>query len=219
MAPDITPRTIAVVGASGRTGQRVAHLLEGDGHRVVPISRTAPDGLVAAHRPVDVLDPAAVMAALDGVDGAVVALGISENPLAVRLRGARRTADDIRSRGTRHVIDALRAGGGRRLVVLSSYGVGDSHASLPLSMRLVIDGLLAPQFRDHAEQERIVRASGLDWTIARPVNLVEGDRPGVLVDPSMRTVSMKVSVDQVAQRLAAWAVGTELTGRAAALSS
>lgn len=212
-------RRIAVVGASGRVGRRVADHLRSAGHAVVPVSRTAPPSAQSPHTPVDVLDPDAVHRALEGVDGAVVTLGISENPAAVRLRGAQGTANDVRSRGTRHVIEALRSTGARRLVVLSSTGVGESTAVLTPAMRVVIAALLRPQFADHECQEAEVRASGLDWTIARPVNLRDGERPPVVADVHGRVVSMSVGFDQVAACLARWAGSDEHVGDTVALSS
>ena len=210
---------IAVVGASGRIGRLVVDHLLSSGHSVVPVSRTAPPSARATHTPVNVLDSDAVHHALQGVDGAVVTLGISENPAAVRLRGAQKTANDVRSRGTRHVIEALRSTGARRLVVLSSTGVGESAAVLTPTMRVVVAALLRPQFNDHERQEGEVRESGLDWTIARPVNLRDGVRPPVVTDIYGRVVSMSVGFDQVAESLARWAVSKEHIGDTVALSS
>ena len=210
---------IAVVGATGRTGSAVISALARTGDDVVAVSRTAPTEASVAHRPTDVLDHRAVSRALTGVDAVVVALGISENPLSVRLRGARRTSSQVRSAGTRHVIRAMEEQGVRRLVVLSSYGVGDSSAGLSLQMKLIIGGLLRPQFRDHELQEEVVRASALDWTIARPVNLLDEDRGPLYSDPHMRTVSMSVGRQQVANRLADWATTSAAVGETVALSS
>lgn len=158
--------TVAVVGASGRTGRAVTDALVEAGHEVVAVCRTTPIAPADPTRrgavryvPNDVLVADDVDRALRGVDSVVVALGIAENPLRVRLRGARGTAGDVRSRGTRNVLSAMRAHGIRRIVVLSSYGVGDSAGGLSAAMRVVFAALLAPQMRDHAEQEALVRAS------------------------------------------------------------
>lgn len=227
---------IAVVGASGRTGSALSAALIGRGHDVLALCRTAPAGRTGSleHRPTDVLDPVEVRTGLAGADAVVVALGISENPLAVRLRGARETAGTVRSQGTRHVVQAMGEHGVRRLVVLSSYGVGDSWSGLSSPMKLIIGALLRPQFRDHEEQEGVVRNSGLDWTIARPVNLRDADSGGtrsagpdpagpvrgpLVADPHMRTVSMDVGRGQVADQLAEWVTSDADTGRTVALSS
>lgn len=210
---------IAVVGATGRTGSAVTSALTRMGHDVVAVSRTAPPEATVAHRPTDVLDHRAVSRALTGADAVVVALGISENPLSVRLRGARQTSSQVRSAGTRHVIRAMEEQGIRRLVVLSSFGVAESFSSLSLQMKLIIGGLLRPQFRDHELQEEIVRASALDWTLARPVNLLDEDRGPLCADPHMRTVSMSVGREQVADRLADWATTSAAVRETVALSS
>ncbi len=211
--------TVAVVGASGATGRAVtAHLLAA-GHPVLALCRAAPQGLAVEHVPTDVLDTKAVRRALDGISSVVVTLGIAEPPLSVRLRGARATSSTVRSAGTANVVQALQGNGGGRLVVLSSYGIGDSAPGLSLGMRMVFAALLRPQMRDHAAQEQIVRESGLDWTIARPVNLVEARRPAVFTDPAMRTVSMQVGRDQVAACLARWATTNTDLQATLALSS
>lgn len=211
--------TIAVVGASGRTGRAVADRLAESGHHVIAVSRGAEPRPGVEARRADVRDPAALRDALRGAEAVVIALGISEHPLAVRLRGARDTSSDIRSRGTAGVIAAMEDLAIRRLVVLSSYGVGDSAAGLSLAMRAVLAGVLAPQIRDHGAQEAAVRASSLDWTIARPVNLVDGRSAPVVADDHMRTVSMSVGREQVAECLAHWATSRDDVHRTVALSS
>jgi nucleoside-diphosphate-sugar epimerase len=211
--------TIAVIGASGATGRAVTGHLLAAGHRVVAACRSAPEGLAVDHVPTDVLDPDAVRRALDGIASVVVTLGIAEHPLSVRLRGAQRTSNTVRSVGTANVVKALQDNGGGRLVVLSSYGVLDSAPGLSMGMRVVFAVLLRPQMRDHAAQEQMVRDSGLDWTIARPVNVMDAERPTLYADPQMRTVSMQVGRDQLAARLAQWATSTTDLKQAIALSS
>ena len=105
-------------------------------------------------------------------------------------------------------------------MVLSSFGVAESFSSLSLQMKFVIGGLLRPQFRDHELQEEIVRASApIDWTLARPVNLLDEDRGPLCADPHMRTVSMSVGREQVADRLADWATTSAAVRETVALSS
>jgi nucleoside-diphosphate-sugar epimerase len=118
------------VGASGGTGRAAVARLMAEGHTVTAFSRSASrlaneiDGLAAVDG--DVTDPSAVERAVAGQDVVIVTLGIAENPLRVRLLGPARTPRDVRSRGTRNVIAAMRRHGVTRLVVQSSYGVGEA---------------------------------------------------------------------------------------------
>lgn len=211
--------TVGVIGATGRVGGIVMERLLERGAGVVAISRRQVDREGVDSRIADAMDPCALGRSLEGVDAVVVALGISENPVTVRLRGARGTTDDVRSRGTATTVAAMEGHGIDRLVVLSTYGIGDSAAGLSPSMRLVVAGLLGPQFRDHEKQEQIVRRAPLDWTIARPVNLVDGPRSAVYADTGMRTVSMKVGAEQVGGALADWALDGPYLRETVALSS
>jgi uncharacterized protein YbjT (DUF2867 family) len=59
-----------------------------------------------------------------------------------------------------------------RLIVQSTLGARDSWDTLNFWWKRVMFGaLLSPVFRDHELQERLVEASGLDWTIVRPWRL------------------------------------------------
>ncbi|MFW3169833.1 NAD(P)-dependent oxidoreductase [Geodermatophilus sp. CPCC 206100] len=172
---------VLVVGATGGSGRAAVAALAARGHEVTAFARRASGGLGATPgvRAVDgdVTVPADVERAVRGQDAVVVTLGIAEHPLRVRLLGSRSTPLDVRSRGTRTVVEAMRAGGVRRLVVQSSYGVGETRARLPLSSRLVFALLLRPQIADHERQERLVRDSGLDWVLLQPVYLTDGEEP------------------------------------------
>ena len=169
---------VLVVGATGGSGREAVRALAERGHEVTAFSRRPADLPPGVRQLLgDVTDPADVEPAVVGQDAVVVALGISESALGVRLRGSRGTPLDVRSRGTRHVVDAMRAHGVGRLVVQSSYGVGPTRDRLPLSSRLVFALVLRPQIDDHERQERLVRDSGLDWTIVQPVYLTDGDEP------------------------------------------
>jgi uncharacterized protein YbjT (DUF2867 family) len=79
------------------------------------------------------------------------------------------------SQGTGNVMDAMKKEGVKRLVVLSALGTGDSRPLLNPVVRALLAGwLLKVPFEDHERQEEQVRASGLDWVIARPGRLTNG---------------------------------------------
>lgn len=168
---------ILVIGATGGSGRAAVSALLDRGHDVTVFVRNP-----AAVRDIaddvtvlrgDAMRPDDVDAAVRGHDAVVVTLGISENPVRVRLRGPARTPIDVRSHGTRNVIDAMRRHGVRRLVVQTSYGVGETRGRLPLRYRLMFRVLLGPQIADTEVQDTLVRNSSLDWTVVQPVNLTD----------------------------------------------
>jgi uncharacterized protein YbjT (DUF2867 family) len=212
---------ILVVGASRGTGaQLVAELVE-RGHEVTAYARRATgDDDRVRYVSGDVLDPEALGAAMTGQDAVAVTLGIPDNPFRVRLTRRATSPLDVRSRGTHGVIDAMRAQGVRRLVVQSTYGIGETYARLPLALKAFFTVAIRPQVDDHERQEDLVRRSGLDWTILRPVVLhdePEPDAPYVGTDD--RVPTMRVSRRQVA-RVAADALETDrLAGRVVSVAT
>jgi uncharacterized protein YbjT (DUF2867 family) len=202
---------VLVVGATRGSGLALTRELVAAGHRVTAFGRTASatfaapvaglDALPGSVRPVDgdALDAEAVAKAVAGQDAVVVTLGISDNPLAVQWLRRSSTAPDVRSRGTGVVVAAMRETGVRRLVVQTTYGLGDSWRHLDLTWKLVFRFVVGRQFTDSGKQEEVVRASGLDWTIVRPVSLVDDD-PGasahVTTDDTRR--GLKVSRTRLA---------------------
>ena len=94
--------------------------------------------------------------------------------------------DRNRTQVTRAVLDHLPAGARPRIMVQSSIGVGDSMAFLPRLMRPVVTLTLGKARADHADQEALVTASGLPWTIVRPGQLTDkpaSDRAVAKLEP------------------------------------
>ena len=212
---------VLVVGATGGTGRATVEALVAEGHEVTALARRASTvlGGQSGVRPVDgdATVAADVRAAVRGQDAVVVALGITENPMRVRLRGPAGTPLDVRSRGTATVVAAMHEHGVRRLVVQSSYGVGETRHLLPLSSRLVFAVMLKPQIADHGVQEDVVRRSGLDWTLVQPVYLTDGDEPASCsVDGSVG--GMKVSRRAVGGVLSRLVTGADDVGRCVSVS-
>ena len=122
----------------------------------------------------DATNPDDVDRAVAGHDAVVVTLGITENPMRVRLFGAAKTANDVRSAGTRNVIAAMRKHGVRRLVVQSSYGVGETRNSLGWMDRLFFSLLLKPQIADTELQARAAADKvRIEWEVLPHVLDVE----------------------------------------------
>lgn len=215
---------ILVVGATGGTGRQTISELSERGHKVTAFARKTDrlDADAGAARLVDgdATDTEAVAGAIAGQDAVIVTLGISESPVRVRLLGPRATAPDVRSIGTIAVIEAMRRHDVRRLVVQSSYGVGESRDLLGLSDRMIFSLLLKPQIEDTERQEAAVRASGLDWVIVQPVHLTDRPATGAtLVSTSNKVQTMRITRRQVASVLADAAEQSSSIRRTVAVST
>lgn len=193
---------VLVVGASRGTGAAAVTALVRDGHDVTAFARTAaPTSESVRAVTGDVFDPDALGKAMIGQEAVVVILGISDNPFGVRLFGRARTPLDVRSEGTRRVVEAMGANGIRRIVVQTTYGLGDTFGRLSLPLKLFFRAVLAPQLADSEAQEAVVRGSDLDWTIIRPVSLTDGTPDGdaapAHVDVHDRIEGLQVTRGQV----------------------
>ena len=164
---------ILIVGASGALGRELVAQALARGHRVTALVRV-PDRFELRHPNLtvvagDVLDPATVEAAVAGQEAVVSALGHKRWMIPT----------DILSTGTANVLAAMARHGVRRFVCVTSLGVGDSWWRMGLYYTLfVLPVILQFYFWDKHRQEKIVRASGLDWTIVRPGALTHGRARG-----------------------------------------
>jgi len=214
---------VLVVGATGGTGRATIEALVKRGHRVTAFSRHA-EALENSSDRVTLVNGDATHAddverAVAGHDAVIITLGITENPLRVRLFGTARTPLDVRSAGTRNVIAAMRKHGVRRLVVQSSYGVGETRGSLRWLERLFFSLLLKPQIADTEVQELEVRESGIDWVLAQPVHLTDEESDQMpFVSADGQVSEWKISRREVAQFLALAAQGHDYLGQSVALS-
>jgi putative NADH-flavin reductase len=161
---------IVVFGGTGTIGRLVVEQALEQGHEVTVFTRdraaVQQDSPRLHAEQGSVFDPGAIAPVVAGHDAVVVALG------AGRKGG-------VRARGTAAVIEAMQRTGVRRIVVQSTLGVGDSRQNLDLVWKHLMFGLLLRgAYADHVEQERLTRASGLDWTIVRPGAFTDGPRTG-----------------------------------------
>jgi len=214
---------VLVVGATGGTGQATVDVLLNDGHRVTAFARSATTLANGSERLItingDATNAAEIDQAVCGQDVVIVTLGIRENPLRVRVFGAARTAEDVRSAGTRNVISAMRKHGVRRLIVQSSFGVGETRGLLRFFDQLFFKLILKPQIDDTEAQEAVVRNSGVDWVLAQPVHLTDdasNTPPFLSVEGETRI--MKVTRKSVARFLSSAACKPDYVGKSVAIS-
>ena len=72
----------------------------------------------------------------------------------------------------------MTAQGVKRLICVTGFGAGDSRASISMLQLLPFQAVFGRAYDDKSKQERLIRQSSLDWTIARPGVLTNGPRTG-----------------------------------------
>jgi putative NADH-flavin reductase len=160
---------LTVFGATGGTGLQVVEQGLAAGHEVRAVVRDAtrldPDRAGLEIVVADVMDPATIVEAVTDRDAVVSAMG-SRNG---------RAPTTVCADSSRSIIAAMHKAGTRRLVVVSGTGPFDEgegpgmrYILKPLGRRL-----LKNVFADFVAMEKIVRGSGLDWTIVRPPRLTD----------------------------------------------
>jgi putative NADH-flavin reductase len=211
--PDIRRIILKVVvfGATGKAGRTVALSLLAAGHQVTAFGRNPAE--IPPHKGIipivgDALNAADVASAVAGQDAVVVCLGDSSNPIALLLGAKRSTAPNICEVGTANVIAAMAAASVARLICITSYGVGDTRDRLSGVYRAWFRVLqLREQFADKEQQEKLVKASNLEWTLIQPVGLTDGAATGRWLasptgDRKKRTISRVDLADFILATLA-----------------
>lgn len=176
--------TVLIIGASKGIGLEAVKQALAAGHAVRALARTA-SRIPVEHAQLqkidgDALDFSTVRRALTGVDAVIHSLGLSPGP-DLFFRSVRLFSD-----ATRVLVDAMKEAGTRRLICVTGFGAGDSRGRGGLLYNVAFSLLLGRAYDDKDVQERMIRRSGLEWIIVRPVILTNGSRTGayrVLTDP------------------------------------
>ncbi|MFD2200834.1 NAD(P)-dependent oxidoreductase [Shivajiella indica] len=170
---------LLLLGATGRTGREVLDLALSKGYRVNVLVR---DRKKVHHKHVNLLVfegdtriPKDLHPSMDGCQAVISCLNISRTsdfPWAPL-----RTPENFLSLTMKNLIGACHDKDVKRLVFTSAWGVGESVNTLPAWFSWLIDNSnIAPAYLEHERQESMVRNSGLDWTIVRPVGLVNSKK-------------------------------------------
>ena len=154
-------RRVAVTGASGKTGYRVAEELLNEGLEPRLLLRPGsvlPDQLISCDQQrLSLFDQQALDRALQGVDALVIATGARPS---VDLSGPMRVdAWSVKSQ-----VESCRRVGVNRVILVSSLCAGRWRHPLNLFGLILIWKRVG---------ERALEASGLDWTVIRPGGLSE----------------------------------------------
>ncbi|GAA1846376.1 NAD(P)-dependent oxidoreductase [Agromyces salentinus] len=165
--------TIALFGATGKTGRRVLDRALAAGYDVRALARD-PDKLTITHERLtviagDVLDPRAVDEAIAGSAAVLSLFG--------QVKGS---PEDLQTVGTRNIVEAMRGHGVRRIVTLSGGGLRAEGFDRPgvadHVIRFLLSTLAGDVLADAEGHLGVLEESGLDWTVVRGPRLL--DSPG-----------------------------------------
>lgn len=165
---------VLIIGASKGIGLETTRQALDAGHDVRALARSAT--AITVSNPIlekmqgDALKPENVEAALAGVDIVIQTLGVGLGDLFRPVH--------LFSDATRVLIAAMRRQGVKRLISVTGFGAGDSRASISCLQRLPFQIVFGRAYDDKSLQEKLVKESELDWTIARPGVLTSGPRTG-----------------------------------------
>jgi uncharacterized protein YbjT (DUF2867 family) len=147
MVSAVTSRTLAVTGGTGFVGEHLLRAALAGGHRVRALTRTSRRDEDGISWIAGALDDAESLARLaQGADAVIHVAGL--------INGSREAFEAVNAHGTANLVEAVRAAGVTRFIHVSSLAAREPD--------------LSAYGWSKAEAERIVAASGLDWTIIRP---------------------------------------------------
>lgn len=139
---------IAVTGATGFVGQALLERALGEGYAVRALARRdQPERPRLTWIPGDLADPAALARLVQGTEAVIHVAGVVNAPDPAGF-----AAGNVA--GTLNVIEAAQAAGVRRFIFVSSLAAREPK--------------LSAYGASKAKAEKLVKASGLDWTIVRP---------------------------------------------------
>jgi uncharacterized protein YbjT (DUF2867 family) len=185
-SPSSSNMHFLLLGATGRTGQHVVSELLSQGHTAVALVRPStsnslaprPGLTIAAGSPLSKPDLEAALSAapLLKPSAAIITLNTvrkSDSPFAPQVSPPRFLADSCANG-----CEVLEAAGIHRIVVLSTAGVGDSWANLPLLSKAFM-GLTNIKYalEDHGLLDKEIRRTGMKWTLVRASKLRFDEKP------------------------------------------
>ncbi len=101
---------------------------------------------------------------------------VDQDVVIVTLGSGKQRKSIVRSGGTQNIIQAMQKHGIKRIICQSTLGTGATQGNLNFFWKRIMFGWYLKQvFLDHELQEKIVRGSGLDWTIVRPAAFTDGE--------------------------------------------
>ena len=165
---------VVVFGANGKTGSLVVDKAIEAGHSVTVFvhdaGQTERPGVSIVRG--DAGDPEAVRGAIAGQDAVIDTIG-GKTPYK---------DTELERTAAKNIVDAMQAEGVKRLIVVSMMGIGESAVQAPFWYEyLLMPTFLRGSSKDKTAMEDEVKASGLEFVIARPPILTEDAATGSIL--------------------------------------
>lgn len=163
---------LLIIGANGGIGRQSVELALAAGHNVTALVRN-PANLAIVHPNLeivkgDIMQPGTFEKYLENKDAVISAIGVRGGLLSDK-------PTTLYSQGNANLLQAMQQKGVTRGFFISASAIEISPV-IPFFVRLiaryVIQKLLKHMYADLRAMEKLVKASGLDWTIIRPPQLV-----------------------------------------------
>ena len=105
---------------------------------------------------------------------------IDKEDLIIISLGFNNSSFDTMSKGTQNIITVMLEKDCNRLVCISAQGAGDSWNYMPDSFKEMVtnDSILSSSFKDHTNQEEVIKKTELNWTIVRPTEIIDSPETG-----------------------------------------
>lgn len=163
---------VLIIGASKGIGLETTRQALEDGHQVCALARSAA-GIGLSNTRLekvtgDALSNKDIEAALNSIEVVIQTLGVSLGDLFRPV--------SFFSEATRVLVNAMESQWLKRLICVTGFGAGDSHESISCLQRVPFRLVFGRAYDDKSIQERLIKNSSLDWTIARPGVLTNGRR-------------------------------------------
>lgn len=164
--------TIAIFGATGRTGIHCVRIALAQGHAVIAIARN-PAAITIKHpllRVVqgDVLLPGSFSSALENIDAVISCLGVKKLEPTT-----------LFSQGITNIITGMHQHQVKRIICQSAAGIEISprlSSFYKFFLQHILQRILKNVYEDTRRMEKLVKESQLTWTIVRPPRLL--NKPG-----------------------------------------
>lgn len=193
---------ILVFGATGTTGRFLIQEALANSHSVTAFVRDQ-TRLKVIHPQLqcvvgDVMNQESVSAAMPGHDAVLCALGVLPGAKADASRSQRSVP--VCSVGTGHILTAMKETGVKRIVVQSASCMGEGRNSGRFGAGHIVHFVMRDIMDDKERQETLLKSSQTDWTIVRPVKIIDGDKVDYVVSGANLSWSLvsKVSFADVA---------------------